>query len=42
LRALLLVARERHLRASRVDVRHSGEMTGDLDEVVGYGAFVIG
>jgi AmmeMemoRadiSam system protein B len=42
LRALLLVARERRLRASRVEVRHSGEMTGDLDEVVGYGAFTIG
>jgi AmmeMemoRadiSam system protein B len=42
LRALLLVARERRLRASRVDLRHSGDSTGDLDEVVGYGAFVIG
>ncbi|HTQ48223.1 MAG TPA: AmmeMemoRadiSam system protein B [Polyangiaceae bacterium] len=42
LRALLLAARERKLRASRVDLRHSGETTGELDEVVGYGAFVIG
>lgn len=42
LRALLLVARQRRLRATRVEVRHSGEMTGDLDEVIGYGAFVIG
>jgi AmmeMemoRadiSam system protein B len=42
LRALLLVARERRLRASRVEVRHSGETTGELDEVVGYGAFVVG
>lgn len=42
LRALLLVARERRLRASRIELRHSGEMTGDLDEVVGYGAFTIG
>lgn len=42
LRALLLVARDRRLRASRVDVRHSGETTGELDEVVGYGGFVIG
>ena len=42
LRALLLVARERKLRASRVGLRHSGETTGELDEVVGYGGFVIG
>lgn len=42
LRALLLVARDRRLRASRVDVRHSGETTGEMDEVVGYGGFVIG
>ncbi|HEX8791506.1 MAG TPA: AmmeMemoRadiSam system protein B [Polyangiaceae bacterium] len=42
LRALLLVARARRLRASRLDVRHSGESTGEMDEVVGYGAFVIG
>jgi AmmeMemoRadiSam system protein B len=42
LRALLLVARDRRLHASRVEVRHSGEITGELDEVVGYGAFVIG
>ncbi len=42
LRALLLVARARRLRASRVEVRHSGETTGEMDEVVGYGAFVIG
>jgi AmmeMemoRadiSam system protein B len=42
LRALLLVARERRLRASRIEVRHSGEATGEMDEVVGYGAFVIG
>jgi AmmeMemoRadiSam system protein B len=42
LRALLLVARDRRLRASRIDVRNSGETTGELDEVVGYGAFIIG
>jgi MEMO1 family protein len=42
LRAMLLVARERRLHASRVDLRHSGETTGELDEVVGYGGFVIG
>jgi MEMO1 family protein len=42
LRALLLVARDRRLRATRVDVRHSSDSTGDLDEVVGYGAFLIG
>lgn len=40
-RALLLVTRARGLRASRVDVRHSGEASGDLTEVVGFGAFVV-
>jgi AmmeMemoRadiSam system protein B len=42
LRAVLLVARARGLRATRLDVRHSGETSGDLGEVVGFGAFHIG
>lgn len=42
LRALMLVARDRKQRVTCVDVRHSGQTTGDLDEVVGYGAFTIG
>jgi AmmeMemoRadiSam system protein B len=42
LRALMLVAKARGLRANRVAVRHSGEGTGDLGEVIGLGAFAIG
>jgi MEMO1 family protein len=42
IRAVLLVARARTLRASRLDLRHSGEGTGDLGEVIGLGAFAIG
>jgi AmmeMemoRadiSam system protein B len=41
LRAALLVARARGLHATRLDVRHSGEASGDLGEVVGFGAFHI-
>jgi AmmeMemoRadiSam system protein B len=41
MRALLLVARARGLRATRLDVRNSGEASGDLTEVVGFGAFVV-
>jgi AmmeMemoRadiSam system protein B len=41
LRALLHVARARGLRATRLQVRHSGEVSGDADEVVGFGAFVL-
>jgi AmmeMemoRadiSam system protein B len=41
MRALLLVTRARGLRATRLDVRHSGEASGDLTEVVGFGAFVV-
>ncbi len=41
LRALLLVSRARGLRATRLDVRHSGLASGDLSEVVGYGAFQV-
>jgi AmmeMemoRadiSam system protein B len=42
LRAVLIVARARGLRATRIDVRHSGEASGDLTEVVGFGAFHLG
>jgi AmmeMemoRadiSam system protein B len=38
-RALLLVARARGLRAMALDVRNSGDTTGTRDRVVGYGAF---
>jgi AmmeMemoRadiSam system protein B len=41
LRPLLLVSRARALRAKRLDWRHSGEASGDLTEVVGFGAFAI-
>lgn len=41
LRGLLLVARARSLHATRLLLRHSGEVTGDLTEVVGFGAFTI-
>jgi AmmeMemoRadiSam system protein B len=41
MRAHLLVARARGLRATRIDVRHSGEASGDLSEVVGFGAFAV-
>jgi AmmeMemoRadiSam system protein B len=40
LRAVLRVARARKLTAKRLRLGHSGEATGDVDEVVGYGAFV--
>jgi len=42
LRGLLTAARARKLKATRLDVRHSGEVSGDLTEVVGYGAFMVG
>ena len=41
LRALVTASRARKLKATRLDVRHSGEVTGELSEVVGYGAFVV-
>jgi MEMO1 family protein len=40
LRAILVVARARTLRATRVDLRHSGQTSGDLGEVIGFGSFV--
>jgi MEMO1 family protein len=42
LRGLLLVARARALRVTRVALGHSGEATGDPTEVVGFGAFALG
>lgn len=39
IQALLDVARERGLRAERVDLRNSGDTAGPRDQVVGYGAF---
>jgi AmmeMemoRadiSam system protein B len=42
LRGLLTAARARKLKGTRLDVRHSGEISGELTEVVGYGAFVVG
>jgi AmmeMemoRadiSam system protein B len=39
LQALLRVARARGMCASRLDVRNSGHASGELDEVVGFGAF---
>ncbi|HEY3818230.1 MAG TPA: AmmeMemoRadiSam system protein B [Polyangiaceae bacterium] len=42
LRGLLTAARARKLKATRLDVRHSGEVSGELAEVVGYGSFMVG
>jgi MEMO1 family protein len=39
LRGAILVARSRGLHAARLDLRHSGETSGDLGEVIGYGSF---
>jgi AmmeMemoRadiSam system protein B len=38
---LLLAAAQRHMRASLVDLRSSGDTAGPRDEVVGYGAFAL-
>ena len=42
LRGLLTAAKAKKLKATRLDVRHSGEASGELIEVVGFGAFVVG
>jgi MEMO1 family protein len=42
LRALLMAAWTRRFYAERVDLRHSGETSGDLSEVMGFGGFVVG
>jgi len=39
---LLLAARRHGLRATAVDVRNSGDTAGPRDQVVGYGAYVLG
>lgn len=41
-RAALLVARSRGWRCSLLDLRNSGDTAGPRDQVVGYGAFVLG
>jgi AmmeMemoRadiSam system protein B len=41
LRGLLVAARDRHLRATQVDLRSSGDTAGDRRQVVGYGAFAL-
>ncbi|AEK57703.1 MAG: AmmeMemoRadiSam system protein B [Acidithiobacillus caldus] len=38
---LLELARKRHMRIERVDLRNSGDTTGPRDQVVGYGAWVL-
>jgi AmmeMemoRadiSam system protein B len=42
LRALITAAWAKRFFAARVDLRHSGQATGDLSEVVGFGGFVVG
>ncbi len=39
-RALLEVAREKHLHEKTVDLRNSGDTAGPRDQVVGYGAYL--
>ncbi|HEX2024750.1 MAG TPA: AmmeMemoRadiSam system protein B [Acidimicrobiales bacterium] len=41
LRGLLALARRRHLDVELVDLRTSGDTSGDVDRVVGYGAFAL-
>jgi AmmeMemoRadiSam system protein B len=38
---LLLVARHKHLHASTLDLRNSGDTAGPRDQVVGYGAYTV-
>ncbi len=42
LSGLLIAARSRGLAAHAVDLRNSGDTAGPRDQVVGYGAFVVG
>ncbi len=37
---LLIAGRKYHLTVKRLDLRNSGDMRGDMDRVVGYGAWV--
>ena len=41
LSGLLLVAREKHLKTSTIDLRNSGDTAGPRDQVVGYGAYLV-
>jgi MEMO1 family protein len=40
IKGLLLAAQEHHLQCTTVDVRNSGDISGDLSRVVGYGAYL--
>jgi AmmeMemoRadiSam system protein B len=42
LRAVLMLAQSRKLRVTRLALGHSGESSGEQDEVVGLGAFMLG
>lgn len=42
IQGLLLVAREKGLRAEILDLRSSGDTAGPRDQVVGYGAYAVG
>ena len=42
IQALLLAARRRGLAVTCLDLRNSGDTTGDHERVVGYGAFSLG
>jgi AmmeMemoRadiSam system protein B len=39
IRGLLQLAKEKGLRAERIDLRSSGDTAGPRDQVVGYGAY---
>jgi hypothetical protein len=42
IRGLLRAARQHELRCQNIDLRSSGDTAGSRDQVVGYGAFVLG
>ncbi len=42
IQGLLIVAREKGLRAEILDLRNSGDTAGPRDQVVGYGAYAVG
>jgi AmmeMemoRadiSam system protein B len=42
LRGLLVTARAQHLTVGQLDLRTSGDTSGDRERVVGYGAFALG
>jgi AmmeMemoRadiSam system protein B len=41
IQGLLQVAQEQHLHIKTIDLKNSGDTTGDLSRVVGYGSFVV-